>query len=232
MKIVLFGPPGVGKGTYASSLKTIYNLAHISTGDLFRENIKHQTELGKKAKAFIDAGKLVPDEITISMLKYRISADDTKKGFMLDGFPRTIPQAEALDTLIDVDAVLSFEAAEQTILKRVEGRRICRKCGMIYHTKNKPPLEEGVCDTCGGEVYQREDERRDVFEMRIKAYNEQTRPLIGYYDKKNILYRIDANTDMNNPEFHVIDDCRKILDKYLRNYNRDSTNVEEIKDKK
>lgn len=213
MRIVLFGPPGVGKGTYASSLKTLYSLAHISTGDLFRENIKNGTELGKKAKAFMDKGELVPDEITINMLEHRISEDDARKGFMLDGFPRTIPQAEALDKLISVDAVLSFEARKQTILNRVEGRRICRNCGEIYHTKNKPPKHEGICDKCGGEVYQRPDERPEVFEMRIKAYDKQTSPLIGYYDKKAILYRIDANADMNSPDFHVIEDCRIILDK-------------------
>jgi len=180
---------------------------------LFRENIKNKTELGNKAQQYMDQGKLVPDEITISMLKNRISQDDTKKGFMLDGFPRTIAQAEALDNLIDIDAVLSFEAERQTILNRVSGRRICRNCGAIYHTRNKPPKQEGNCDACGGEVYQRSDEKPEIFGKRLQAYDEQTSPLIGYYKKKGILYSIDANADMNSPDFHVIEDCQEILDK-------------------
>jgi adenylate kinase len=212
MKIVLFGPPGVGKGTYASRLKVLYTIAHISTGDLFRENIKNNTALGEQAKRFIDNGDLVPDEITINMLKDRVSKNDTQKGFMLDGFPRTIPQAEALDNLMTIDAVLSFEAEDQIILERVAGRRICRDCGTIYHTKNNPPKKDGVCDKCGGEVYQRPDESPEVFKKRLEAYTKQTVPLKEYYEKKGILYRIDANADMNSPDFHVIEDCQEILD--------------------
>lgn len=212
MKIVLFGPPGIGKGTYASQLKDIYGLAHISTGDLFRENINKETALGKKAKEYIDAGKLVPDEITINMLKARISKDDAAKGFMLDGFPRTIPQAEALDELIQLDGVLSFEADIQIILKRVSGRRICRECGAIYHIDNLPSKVEGVCDVCGGEVYQRSDEKPEIFNKRLLAYDEKTSPLKGYYKKKGIIHTIDASADMNSPDFHIIDDCVKVLD--------------------
>lgn len=217
MKIVLFGPPGVGKGTYASRLKEIYDLAHISTGDLFRDNIKNQTDLGMKAKEFMDKGKLVPDEITINMLKNRISKDDTKNGFMLDGFPRTIVQAKALDDLIVLDAVLSFEADKQIILERVSGRRICRNCAKIYHIRSIPPKQEGICDVCHGEVYQRSDEKKEVYARRLLAYDEQTSPLIEYYDKKKILYRINSNEDITSPDCHIIDDCRQILDKIKRN---------------
>jgi adenylate kinase len=212
MKIILFGPPGVGKGTFASRLKTIYNIPHISTGDLFRENIKNNTELGNIANEYINSGKLVPDEITIKMLKNRLFQEDTKNGFMLDGFPRTISQAEALDRIVMIDIVLSFEADKSVILNRVDGRRICKECNEIYHIVNKPTMKENICDLCGGKVYQRKDEKRNIYEKRIQEYEKKTIPLKEYYSKKGLLQKINANKDMNNPDFSVIIDCRKILD--------------------
>jgi len=211
MNVVLLGAPSVGKGTYATKLKDLYDVPHISTGDIFRENLKNETELGKKANEYMDKGQLVPDELTISMVADRLEKDDVKSGFLLDGFPRTIAQADALGKMTQVDAVLSFDADKEVIIERVSGRRICRGCGAIYHVKNKPPKQEGVCDACGGEVYQRSDEKPEVFEKRLQAYEEQTAPLKDYYKEKNVLYSIDANTSMNDPNFHVIEDCQKVL---------------------
>lgn len=216
MNVVLLGAPSVGKGTYATKLKDQYNVPHISTGDIFRENIKNETDLGKKAKEFIDAGKLVPDEVTINMVKDRLAQDDCKVGFLLDGFPRTIPQADALSEFANIEVVLSFDADDEVIIERVSGRRICRGCGAIYHIKNKPSKVEGVCDACGGEVYQRSDEKPEIFEKRLQAYEEQTAPLKDYYKNKNVLHSIDANTGMNDPNFHVVDDCIEVLDQFKK----------------
>jgi len=157
MNIILIGGPSVGKGTYAGKLKKIYNIPHISTGDLFRDNMKNKTELGIKAQGFIDQGNLVPDEVTIAMVKDRLSKEEN--GYLMDGFPRTIPQAEAMSEFTKVDKVLYFTAEQSTILARIAGRRICRGCGAIFHLKNIPPKQEGICDYCGGEVYQRPDQQ-------------------------------------------------------------------------
>jgi len=212
MNIVLLGSPGVGKGTYAAKLEEIYNLPHISTGDLFRENQKTNTELWHQAEPYYNSGKLVPDEITIGMLKDRIANSDCKKGFLLDGFPRTIAQAEALGKITKIDKVLNFSADESTIISRLSARRTCKDCGAIYHLKNVPPKQEGICDKCGGKLYQRSDEKKDVVKERLKEYNKQTKPLIDFYEKKGLLVHIDANTDIGDPNFHVITDCQKVLD--------------------
>lgn len=213
MNIILLGGPGVGKGTYSSRLKEIYKIPHISTGDLFRENIKNNTELGKKVQAYLSSGKLVPDELTIEMVKKRLALSDAKKGYILDGFPRTIPQAEALERFTKIDKVLNFYADESVVISRLSGRRICKKCGAIFHLRNIPPKVENICDKCHGQLYQREDEKPQVVKQRLNIYNKQTLPLIDYYRKKGLLAEIDANLDVNNPDFHVIEDCKKILSK-------------------
>ena len=168
MKIIALGSPGVGKGTYAAEITKKYNVLSISTGDLFRENIKNETELGKKAKEIIDSGKLVPDEVTIGMMKERLGREDTPNGFILDGFPRTIPQAEALSEFSEIDLVLNFKADKEVIMQRLTGRRTCSNCAAIFHVVNIPPKQEGVCDKCGGKLVQRSDELPEVIEERLK----------------------------------------------------------------
>jgi adenylate kinase len=210
MKIVFLGSPGVGKGTYISLVKERYNLVHISTGDLFREAIKKGTDLGKKAREYIDKGQLVPDELTVQILKTRLLEKDCKKGFILDGFPRTIAQAEALEKINKIDLVLNFYASERVILHRLTGRRICKKCAAIFHLITKKPKKAGICDLCGGELYQRSDEFPDVIKQRLKTYFEKTRPLENYYKKKHLLKEIKAETDINEPDFK-----EKVLDKIV-----------------
>ena len=213
MNVILIGGPSVGKGTYASKLKNIYNIPHISTGDIFRENIKNETGLGKKAKEYIDGGNLVPDEITINMVKDRLSQEDAQKGYLLDGFPRTIPQAEAMESFTKIDKVLYFTAEESVILARIAGRRICKSCGAIFHLKNIPPKQEGICDHCNGELYQRPDEMEDAVKVRLATFHKVTEPVLDYYKEKGLLVEIDANLDINNSEFRVIEDCQEVLDK-------------------
>ncbi|TKJ17536.1 adenylate kinase [Candidatus Woesearchaeota archaeon B3_Woes] len=195
MNIVFLGPPSVGKGTYTSRIKEKYRILHISTGDIFRENIKNNTNLGQEAKKYMDQGKLVPDEVTINMVKDRLSKDDVKKGYILDGFPRTTPQAEALSEFSKIDVVINFTADESVIIQRVGGRIICKKCSAIFNINNIPPKVENVCDKCGGELYQRDDDKPEAVKKRLKIYEEQTAPLIKYYKEKGLLKTIDANTE-------------------------------------
>jgi len=209
MNILFLGAPGVGKGTYTSRIKEKYGLLHISTGDIFRENIKGNTSLGQEAKKFMDAGKLVPDETTINMVKDRLAKPDTKKGYILDGFPRTIPQAEALGKFTKVDLVVNFTAKEPVIIQRLSGRRICRKCQAIFHVKNIPTKVEGICDKCGGEVYQRDDDKPEAIKQRLKVYQEQTSPLIEYYKKKGMIKEIEANSEDIES---IVKDVVKVLD--------------------
>jgi len=192
MIVLLMGPQGVGKGTYAKKLEEKYNIPTISTGDIFRENIKNQTATGKIAKSYIDNGNLVPDKITINMLKKRIEQEDCENGFFLDGFPRTIAQAEALDADLTVDKVLFFTANDKTIIERLEGRRVCKKCGANYHVKFIPPKKEGICDACGGELYQREDDHKEAIEKRLDLFKKQTLPVIDYYKNKKLVAIIDS----------------------------------------
>jgi len=190
MNVILLGSPGVGKGTYAGHISKKLNIDWISTGDIFRENIKNQTELGKKADDYIKQGKLVPDELTIQMTLEELKKHDN---FMLDGFPRTVPQAESLkDTKID--KVLNFVASEKTIIERLSGRRICRKCGAIFHIKNIPTKEDGICDNCSGETYQRDDDKPEAIKERLEVYKKKTEPLINYYKEKGLLVEVDANS--------------------------------------
>lgn len=197
MRIILLGPPGVGKGTQASNIVKKYNIPHISTGDIFRANIKSGTELGITAKSYMDKGLLVPDEIVVSIVQDRLAQDDCKDGFLLDGFPRTVEQAEALDIELDkmgikLDKVVNIDADKDVLIARVTGRRICRECGATYHVINNPPKVEGVCDIDGGELYQRADDTEETVATRIQVYLEQTQPLIDYYRKKGLLLDVDG----------------------------------------
>lgn len=197
MRLVLLGPPGVGKGTQAAAIVKRYNIPHISTGDIFRANIKEGTELGKKAKEYMDKGLLVPDEIVVSIVKDRLSKDDCKNGFLLDGFPRTIEQVEALDEElknmgIKLDKVVNIYADKEILIERATGRRICKKCGATYHIKFNPPKVENICDIDGGELFQRDDDNEKTVATRIEVYQKQTEPLIEYYTKKGIILNVDG----------------------------------------
>lgn len=198
MRIILLGAPGSGKGTQAESIKAKYPIAHISTGDILRSNVKRGTELGRKAKGYIDAGKLVPDKLIVAMVRSRLLASDCKEGFILDGFPRTTPQAEALDKLLEqlgvkLDAAIELDVDDEVVVKRLTTRRICKECGEIYNTLSKPVAKEGVCDKCGGEVIQREDDKESVIRNRLSVFHNQTAPLIEYYKKQGILVKLNAN---------------------------------------
>ncbi|AVH95973.1 MULTISPECIES: adenylate kinase [Streptomyces] len=198
MRIVLVGPPGAGKGTQAAFLAKNLDIPHISTGDLFRANISQGTELGLKAKAFMDAGDLVPDEVTIGMAKDRMEQPDAVNGFLLDGFPRNVAQAEALDAVLkaegmELDAVLDLEVPEDEVVKRIAGRRICRKdSAHVFHVTYNAPKTEGVCDVCGGELYQRDDDSEETVRRRLEVYHTQTEPIIDYYRAQNLVVTISA----------------------------------------
>ncbi|MFF4112166.1 adenylate kinase [Streptomyces sp. NPDC001714] len=198
MRIVLVGPPGAGKGTQAVRLAEMLGIPHISTGDLFRANISQQTDLGKLAKSYMDAGDLVPDEVTIAMAKDRMEQPDAANGFLLDGFPRNVSQAEALDRLlsdegIELDAVLDLEVPEEEVVKRIAGRRVCRNdSSHVFHVTYSPPKQEGVCDICGGELYQRDDDSEDTVRTRLEVYHTQTEPIIDYYKAQGLVVTISA----------------------------------------
>ncbi|MEU0049952.1 adenylate kinase [Streptomyces sp. NPDC006184] len=198
MRIVLVGPPGAGKGTQAVRLAEKLAIPHISTGDLFRANISQQTELGKLAKSYMDAGNLVPDEVTIAMAKDRMEQPDAEGGFLLDGFPRNVSQAQALDQLLEneditLDAVLDLEVPEEEVVKRIAGRRICRNdSSHVFHVTYSPAKQEGVCDVCGGELYQRDDDSEDTVRKRLEVYHTQTEPIIDYYKAQGLVVTISS----------------------------------------
>lgn len=212
MNVILLGVPGIGKGTYASFLSERYNIHHTSSGDLFREAVEKKTEIGKKAEKYMNEGKLVPDEITIPFVKERLEKEDCKQGFFLDGYPRTIPQAEALDKFKKIDKVLNFVASEDIIMDRLGGRRTCKECGSTFHVKNRPPKVRGVCDNCGGELYQREDDTPGAIKKRNREYEMKTMPLIEYYTKKGLLVNIDANPPIEEVK-KIIAQCDEALKK-------------------
>ena len=191
MNIVLLGPPGSGKGTQAKMIAEKYGVVHISTGDILRENVRNGTALGVEAKKFMEAGKLVPDSLLIDIIKDRLAKDDVKGGWMLDGYPRTMPQAEAMDKILPnlgqkIDVVLNIDVPDAELVKRVTGRRMC-KCGATYHVQFNPPKVAGKCDACGGELYQRADDTEETVKERLQAYHAQTQPLIDYYEKRGIV---------------------------------------------
>ncbi len=202
MYILLMGPPGAGKGTQAANLVKEFDIPHISTGDMFRAAVKEGTELGRKAKKCMDAGELVPDEITIGIVRERLAKPDCTKGFILDGFPRTVDQAKALDDILEslsvkLTRVLDISVPDELLVERAVGRRVCRKCGATYHTRFQPSKVEGVCDSCGGETYQRADDTEATMKNRLSVYGAQTRPLIDYYQKSGIYSRIDGSQDID-----------------------------------
>lgn len=201
MKIIMLGAPGAGKGTQALKIAEKYNIPHISTGDIFRMNIKEGTELGKKAKSFMDQGLLVPDELVVDLVVDRLAQADAKNGYVLDGFPRTIPQAEALDKALAekgeaVDYAIDVDVPDENIINRMSGRRACTACGGTYHIKYAPTKVDGVCDTCGGTLVLRDDDKPETVKKRLEVYHEQTQPLIDYYNKKNVLKTVDGTQDV------------------------------------
>lgn len=203
MYILLMGPPGAGKGTQAERLISEYGIPQISTGDMFRAAVKAGTALGREAKSYMDKGALVPDSVTVGIVKERLSEEDCRKGWILDGFPRTTAQAAALDAMlhdmgITLTAVLNISADKDDLVKRISGRYVCRSCGASFHSEFRPPRVKGVCDTCGGELYQRDDDKADTVSQRLAVYETSTRPLIDYYRASGVLYDIDGNRSMED----------------------------------
>lgn len=201
MKIILLGPPGAGKGTQAKLISEKYSIPHISTGDIFRKNISEKTLLGVKAKSYMDKGQLVPDELTIDLVKDRLQQEDCKNGFLLDGFPRTVAQAEALDKFLheynqNINAALLIDVPQEYILERMTGRRVCNSCGASYHVKFNPSKAEGKCDVCGSELIQRKDDSEETVRERLDVYSKQTQPLVQYYSEEKVLFTIDGTREI------------------------------------
>jgi adenylate kinase len=212
MDLVLMGLPGAGKGTQAEKIVEKYGIPHISTGDMFRAAIKGETPLGKKAKEYIDAGNLVPDEVTIGIVRERLGKDDCKDGFLLDGFPRTVAQAEELENILSelnrtIDYVININVDRTKLMERLTGRRVCRNCGATYHVIFNPPKEEGVCDKCGGELYQREDDNEKTVGTRLEVNIKQQQPLLDFYEEKGYLQNISGDQDIND----VFEDIDRLL---------------------
>lgn len=203
MKIIMLGAPGAGKGTQAKKIAAKYGIPHISTGDIFRANIKNGTELGKKAKTYMDQGLLVPDELVVDLVVDRVNQDDCENGYVLDGFPRTIPQAEALTEALEkmgqkVDFAIDVNIPDENIVKRMGGRRACVTCGATYHMVYAPTKKEGICDTCGGELILRDDDKPETVQKRLNVYHDQTQPLIDYYTSQGILRTVDGTVDIDD----------------------------------
>lgn len=214
MRLVLLGPPGAGKGTQASAIVERYKIPHISTGDIFRANIKGGTELGIQAKSYMDKGLLVPDELVVNIVKDRLTKDDCKNGFLLDGFPRTVKQAEALDSElkamgIKLDRVVNIQADKDILIQRAIGRRICKECGATYHIKYNPPKVEGICDLDNSPLYQRDDDNEETVTTRINVYLEQTQPLIDYYREKGLILDIDGTKPIDEITNSIINELER-----------------------
>ncbi|GAB1613256.1 adenylate kinase [Mammaliicoccus lentus] len=213
MNIILMGLPGAGKGTQASEIVKKYPIPHISTGDMFRKAIKEETDLGKQAKSYMDRGELVPDEVTIGIVRERLAEEDAKKGFLLDGFPRTVEQADALNDILsslgrEVDAVINIQVPEEELMNRLTGRRICEVCGTTYHLVFNPPKVEGICDLDGGKLYQREDDNPETVANRLSVNVKQTKPLLDFYENQGVLKNIDGSREIEN----VTEDVIQILE--------------------
>ena len=220
LDIVLIGGPGSGKGTQAEQLKKYLSVPHVATGDLFRENLRKETDLGRLARTYMDRGELVPDDVTEAMVKVRISREDSKNGFILDGFPRTLPQAESLTEMMTqlqrrVDAVLYIKVNDEVIVHRLSGRLICRNCQAPFHKEFNPPTVEGICDDCGGELYQRDDDNPATIRSRLKVYHSQTEPLIEYYRKTGVLIEIDGHGDVEDVTARIITAINELVDEAL-----------------
>ena len=203
MKIIMLGAPGAGKGTQAKKIAETYNIPHVSTGDIFRMNIKNGTELGMEAKKYMDQGLLVPDELTVRILLDRVAQDDCKNGYVLDGFPRNIPQAEVLEDALSklgdqIDYAIDVEVPDENIIRRMGGRRACLSCGATFHIEHVPPKKEGVCDQCGQELVLRDDDKPETVKNRLQVYHEQTQPLIDFYSGKGVLKTVDGTQDMQD----------------------------------
>ena len=210
MKIIMLGAPGAGKGTQAKQIADKYGVPHISTGDIFRANIKNGTELGKKAKEYMDQGLLVPDELTCDLVMDRIQQDDCKNGFILDGFPRTIPQAESLTDALNklgqkMDFAIDVDVPDESIINRMSGRRACLSCGATYHIQFAAPKKEGICDKCGSELVLRDDDKPETVQKRLEIYHDQTHPLIEYYEKKGVLHTVDGTQTMEDVFKNITD---------------------------
>ena len=203
MKIIMLGAPGAGKGTQAKMIADKYSVPHVSTGDIFRANIKNGTELGKEAKTYMDQGLLVPDELTVKILLDRVAQDDCKNGYVLDGFPRTIPQAEVLEKALNelgdkIDFAIDVDVPDENIIRRMSGRRACLSCGATYHIEHVPPKTEGICDRCGKELVLRDDDKPETVKNRLDVNHKQTQPLIDFYSARNVLKTVDGTQDMND----------------------------------
>ena len=203
MKIIMLGAPGAGKGTQAKMIAEKYQIPHVSTGDIFRANIKNGTELGMEAKKYMDQGQLVPDELTVKILLDRVAKDDCQNGYVLDGFPRTIPQAEVLDEALSklgesIDYAINVDVPDENIVRRMSGRRACVNCGATYHIEHIPPKAEGICDTCNSELILRDDDKPETVLKRLKVYHDQTQPLIDFYTAKGVLKEVDGTVDMKD----------------------------------
>ena len=214
MKAIIFGAPGAGKGTYSSRLQTILGLDVIAMGDIFRESVKENSELGNKVKSYVEKGSLVPDEVVIEVLKNRLSKVPEGKGFILDGFPRTIDQAKSLETITNIDVILLLDVPDDIIIERLSSRRICKNCGEVYNIRFLKPKVEGICDKCGGPLYQRSDDNPEVIKNRLQVYKNQTEPLIAFYKAKNIPFVISGTKSLDAPPdpmvAKMIEDLKKL----------------------
>lgn len=209
MKLILLGAPGAGKGTQATRLEEIFKIPHISTGDIFRNNLKNKTPLGLKAKAYMDQGLLVPDELTIDLVMDRLAENDCRNGYILDGFPRTQAQTEALDERVEIDAAIDVDVPDKLIVERMAGRRVCPNCGEPYHIKYEPPKKEGICDRCGTALIIREDDKPETVLKRLDVYHEQTAPLIGHYKEAGKLIQVDGTQSVDKVTQDIVEALKK-----------------------